>query len=164
VHARTAFGGACASSMPDPALRLLQHYERHTSTIPIGRSSPRPPDGLTHRPFTNDSPRRINRLQRATRLDLDASHCLEAAPSEEEDPGHRSPFPVRARARAERTDEARVKVKSAQFPGGPVARAASDTAEGLRSPRPFSMPHRAPRVAEPGSDAGWCLHLRSRSA
>lgn len=117
MHARTAFGGACASSMPDPALRLLQHYERHTSTIPIGRSCPRPPSGLTHCPFTNDSPRQ-DRLQRATRLDLDASHCLEAAPSEEEDPGHRSPFPARARARAERTDEARVKVKSAQFPGG----------------------------------------------
>jgi hypothetical protein len=30
-------------------------------------------------------------LQRATRLDPDASHCLEAAPSEEEDPG---PYPV----------------------------------------------------------------------
>lgn len=31
-------------------------------------------------------------LQRATRLDPDASHCLEAAPSEEEDPGPRTCF------------------------------------------------------------------------
>jgi len=31
-----------------------------------------------------------------------------------------SPFPARARARAERTDEARVKVKSVQFPGAPT--------------------------------------------
>lgn len=29
------FDGACASSMPDAALRLLQHNERHTSTTPF---------------------------------------------------------------------------------------------------------------------------------
>jgi len=56
-------------------------------------------------------------LQRATRLVPDASHCLEAAPSEEEDPGPRT-VSSSGRAGAERTDEARVKVKSAQFPGG----------------------------------------------
>jgi len=90
--------------------------------------------------------------------------------SEEGDPGHRSPFPVRGRARAERTDEARVKVKPVQFPGAPATEMARVVSrpripkDSLRCPRPFSMPHRAPRVAELGSDAGWCLHLRSRSA
>jgi len=77
---------------------------------------PRPHFGLTLRAFTTI--RLGEPLQRATRLDPDASHCLEAAPSEEEDPGPRTVSSL-GRAGAERTDEARVKVKSVQFPGGP---------------------------------------------
>jgi len=119
VHARTAFGGACASSMPDAAFDFCNTTNDTRARF---RSDVRTlARALALRPTRGAddySPRRT--LQRATRLDLDASHCLEAAPSEEEDPGHRSPFPVRARARAERTDEARVKAKPVQFPGAPT--------------------------------------------
>lgn len=77
--------------MPDPALRLLQHIERHTVTIPIECSLLARTMAFFFGHHTLQTARLGEGLQRATRLDLDASHCLEAAPSEEEDPG---PHPV----------------------------------------------------------------------
>jgi len=115
VHARTAFGGTCASSMPDAALRLLQHYERHTSTIPsnvpiLARTmASRPPHVY-----------RCIRLGEFRSEPLGLISMLRIT-SKQPHPKKRTPvtFTVSsgARARAEQTDEARVKVKSVQFPG-----------------------------------------------